>query len=216
MSKTAILLGATGLVGGYLLERLLKDDCYTKVKVFGRSSCNKSHKKLEEYIGDLFQLESFAEEFTGDVVFCCIGTTKAKTPDKKKYRKIDHGIPVAAATLALQNGIRVFEVISSMGANVDSSTFYNKVKGEMERDVIAVGVRDTYIFQPSLLGGSRNDTRLGEQLAQFFMATFSFFVPKRYKIIQPETVARAMIKVAEGSYKQQRIPSDTIKEIADD
>ncbi len=214
MPKTAIILGATGLVGGKLLQLLLKDSRYDKVKLFSRTSCDISHPKIEEHLGDLFRLEQFAEAFTGEVVFCCIGTTKAKTPDKDKYRKIDYGIPVAAAKLAKQNNIAAFQVISAMGADPASSTFYNKIKGEMEQEVLAVGVKNTYVFQPSLLGGDRNEKRFGERMAQFFMGVFSFLIPKKYEIIEPETIARAMMNVAETGYEKERISSSEIKEIA--
>jgi len=214
MNKTAILLGATGLTGGILLNKLLKHDSFSKIKIFGRSSCNTSHPKIEEYLGDMFQLEHFSEDFKGDVVFCCIGTTKAKTPDKETYKKIDYGIPVAAAKLAKKNGISVYEVISAMGADVDSRTFYNRTKGEMEQDVIKQSIEDTYIFQPSLIGGDRDEKRFGERMAQLAMGTFSFLIPKKYKIIEPETIATAMLKVAINGFSETRIPSDTIKEIA--
>jgi uncharacterized protein YbjT (DUF2867 family) len=214
MSKTAILLGATGLVGGKLLHLLLVDDGYDKVKLFSRSSCDVSHPKIEEHLGDLFQLEQFAEKFTANVVFCCIGTTKSKTPDKETYRKIDYGIPVNAAKLSKQNSIPCFQVISAMGADVSSRTFYNKTKGEMERDVLAEGVTNTYIFQPSLIGGERDENRFGERVAQFFMGIFSFLIPKKYEMIAPEIIAKAMLQVANTGYKKHRIPSDEIKEIA--
>ncbi len=214
MPKTAILLGATGLVGGKLLEYLLKDARFKKIKLFSRSSCDISHPKIEEYLGDLFNLKQFTENFTGDIVFCCIGTTKAKTPDKEKYRKIDYGIPVDAAKLAKHNGIAMFQVISAMGADPQSNTFYNKTKGEMEQDVLAENIENSYIFQPSLIGGDRNENRFGERMAQFFMGAFSFIIPEKYKIIEPETIAKAMLTVAENGYKKQRIPSDEIKEIA--
>ena len=213
MHKTAIILGATGLVGRTLLQLLIEDDRYTTVKIFGRSSTTITHPKVAEYLGDLFNLATFSEVFTGDVVFCCIGTTKAKTPDKETYKKIDHGIPLSAAILAKQNNIKQFQVISAMGANENSSTFYNKVKGEMERDVLAQGIQDTIILQPSLIGGNRAEKRLGEQLAQKTMRWFDFLVPKRYKIIEPETIAKAMIIIADKGYKTQRVASDQIKEI---
>jgi uncharacterized protein YbjT (DUF2867 family) len=214
--KTAILLGATGLTGGILLKLLLEDSLFEKVKVFGRSSTKVSHPKLEEHLGDMFQMQHFSEVFTGDVVFCCIGTTKAKTPNKETYKKIDYGIPVAAAKLAKQNEISVFEVISALGANATSSTFYNKVKGEMERDVIAAGIEKTFIFQPSLIGGDRSEKRLGEQTAQVIMGALSFLVPKKYKIITPETIAKAMLSVAINGYDKVIIESDKIKQIVAD
>ncbi|MDX1462641.1 MAG: NAD(P)H-binding protein [Marinirhabdus sp.] len=214
MKQTAIILGATGLVGGKLLDLLLKEENYETVKVFGRSSTERSHPKIEEHLGDLFEMSQFSDVFTGDVVFCCIGTTKAKTPDKTTYKKIDHGIPVTAAALAKANGIPQFQVISAMGADSSSSTFYNKVKGEMERDVQGKGVPQTYVLRPSLIGGDRDENRFGERMAQLAMSVFGFLVPKQYKMIEPETIAKAMIKIATEGYGKQIIPSDEIKEIA--
>ncbi|MFC7356251.1 NAD(P)H-binding protein [Jejudonia soesokkakensis] len=213
MNKTAILLGATGLTGGILLDYLLQDEDFGKIIIFGRSSCEKEHPKIEEHLGDMFELEAFSEAFKGDVVFCCIGTTKAKTPNKETYKKIDYGIPVTAAKIAKQNEIEIFEVISAMGANINSSTFYNKVKGEMERDVLAQGIKNTYIFQPSLIGGDRDEKRLGERLAQIAMGTFGFLIPKQYKMIEPDTIARAMLRVSKDGFSEKRIASDKIKDL---
>lgn len=214
MKKTAIILGATGLTGGLLLERLLADDDYRTIKLFSRSSVKKSNPKIEEHITDLLALEKEAQHFRGEVVFCCIGTTKSKTSNKEKYKEIDYGIPVTAAGLAAQNGIGAFLVISAMGADPKSTVFYNKVKGEMEQDVIAQQVPHTYIFQPSLIGGKREEKRFGESAAKFFMSVFGFLVPKKYKIIAPETIAKAMQIVAAKGYHQARIPSEEIKKIA--
>lgn len=214
MQKTAVLLGATGLVGSILLEQLLKDENYTRIKVFGRSSCGSTHKNVEEHLGDLFDFKSFASHFTGDVVFCCIGTTKAKTPDKTVYKKIDYGIPLAAASLAKQNGISHFQVISAMGAHPESNVFYNKIKGEMERDLIALQIKNTYIFKPSLIGGDRNEKRLGEKIGQFFFRVFDFLIPSKYKMIAPKTIAQAMVQVAQTGFPKIKIESNLIKNIA--
>ncbi|MDT0555673.1 NAD(P)H-binding protein [Patiriisocius hiemis] len=214
INKTAILLGATGLTGGILLNFLLKDNAYSKIKIFGRSSVNINDQKIEEHLVDLFKLQDIAEEFKGDVVFCCIGTTKAKTPDKDTYKKIDYGIPTTAAHLAKRNNISTFVVISSLGANAKSSNFYSKVKGEMEREVLSKNIKDTFILQPSLIGGSRDEKRIGERLAQITMKIVDFLIPKKYKIIEPETVAKAMIVVSKKGYNENIIPSDKIKEIA--
>jgi len=214
MKKTAIILGATGLTGSILLQRLLNDDSISTIKLFSRSSSNIKNPKVEEYLIDMFQLEKETERFTGDVVFCCIGTTKSKTPDKETYKKIDYGIPVTAATLAKQNSISKIVVISALGSNLDSSVFYNKVKGEMERDVLRQNISETYILQPSLIGGNRSENRTGESIAQFFAKVFGFLIPKKYKMIEPETIAKAMQNLLYKPYSETRIPSDEIKKIA--
>ena len=212
--KTAIILGATGLTGGILLNKLLHDPTFEKIKLFSRSPVKKDSPKIEEHIIDLFQLENHSERFTADVVFCCIGTTKAKTPDDDTYKKIDYGIPVTAAKLAKQNGVDTFIVISAMGADEDSRIFYNKTKGQMQRDVLKQGIKNTYILQPSLIDGDRNESRFGENLASFFMKTFGFLIPRKYKMIKAETIAQAMLILAKEGYSEEIITSEKIKEIA--
>ncbi len=214
MKKSAIILGATGLTGSILLEKLIEDDSFGKIKLFSRKSVGKSSPKIEEHIVDLFELEKYSDDFKADVVFCCIGTTKAKTPDTETYRKIDYGIPVAAAKLARKNGIKSFIVISALGANVKSKTFYNRTKGEMERDVLEQAIENTYILQPSLIVGDRNESRFGETMAGVFMKVFGFLIPKKYKVIKAETIAQAMLVLAKEGYSEKTITSEKIKEIA--
>lgn len=208
-------MGATGLTGSILLEKLLIDPYFEKIKIFSRSSAEKNSPKIEEHLIDMFQLEKHSEAFNADVVFCCIGTTKAKTPDKETYKKIDYGIPVAAAKLAKQNEIKTFIVISALGADENSSIFYNKTKGEMQRDVLKQNIENTYILQPSLIVGDRNDRRFGEKVATIFMKTFGFLIPKKYKMIQAETIAEAMRILEKEGYSKQQITSDEIKQIAE-
>lgn len=214
MKKTAIILGATGLTGSILLKKLLKDPVYEKIKLFSRSTADMNSPKIEEHLIDMFQLENHSEAFKADVVFCCIGTTKSKTPDKETYKKIDYGIPVTAAKLAKQNGIETFIVISAMGADANSSIFYNKTKGEMQRDVLSQNIKNTYILQPSLIVGDRDENRFGEKVATFFMKTFGFLIPKKYKMIKAETIAEAMLALAKKEFPKQQITSDEIKQIA--
>ena len=157
MKKTAIILGATGLTGSILLEKLIHDDRYKTIKLFSRKVIDGLPSKVIQYAGNLFELEGFKVDFTGDEVYCCIGTTAKKTPDKKIYTAIDYGIPVAAAKLAKENGIPTFLVVSALGANAKSSIFYSKTKGEMERDVLLENIIKTHILQPSIIEGKRKE-----------------------------------------------------------
>ena len=213
MSKTAIILGATGLTGGILLKKLIADPFFSKIILFSRSSVNFNEPKVEEHLIDLFELEKYSSQFVADVVFCCIGTTKSKTPDQELYRKIDYGIPVAAAKLCKQNNIPAFIVVSAIGANPSSRVFYNKIKGEMERDVLKQQIVHSYILQPSLIGGNRAEKRFGERMAQRIMRIFGFLVPKKYKMIHPETIADSMFWLSQNSYSEKIITSEKIKEI---
>ena len=212
--KTAIILGATGLTGNLLLEKLLNDPSCEKIKLFSRKTLGKNNPKIEEHLIDMFQLEKYYEVFKGDVVYCCVGTTKAKTPNKEIYKKIDYGIPVNAAELSKKNGIDTFIVISALGADPNSAVFYNKTKGEMQRDVLKQNIVNTYILQPSLIVGDRNESRLGENIAEGFMKVFGFLVPRKYKMIKAETIAEAMHILSNTGYSEKIITSEKIKEIA--
>jgi uncharacterized protein YbjT (DUF2867 family) len=212
--KTAIILGASGLTGSFLLDRLLKDDSYERIKIFGRKSINKQHPKLEEVLCDLLKLEEYVDKFVGDEVFCCIGTTMKKTPDKKRYHQIDFGIPVAAAKLCVKNNIDTLVIVSALGANSKSSIFYNRTKGEMQEAVALEKIKNTYFMQPSFIGGNRVEKRTGEKIG---IAIFKFIQPlligplKKYRMIQADTIAKAMINVASGGYSKSIIVSDEIE-----
>jgi len=214
MKKYAILLGASGGVGSELIKLLLADDRYEKVKLFSRSKSDISHENIEDYVIDLFELEKYKDVFTADEVYCCIGTTKAKTPDKETYKKIDFGIPAAAAKLAKENGISTFLVISAIGADADSSIFYNRIKGEMQDAVLDEGIAKTHILQPSLIVAHRKDNRVMEKIAEGFMWLLNpLFVGNaaKYKSIKAETIARALIKLANNGYRAVIVTSDKIR-----
>lgn len=217
MNKTAIVLGATGLTGGILLEKLLSDTMYAKIKLFSRNAVDVKSDKIEEHLINLLQLENYKEEFVADVVFCCIGTTAAKTKDTAKYKQIDYGIPVKAAKLAKENNIATFIVMSSMGAAVTSNTFYSKTKGEMERDILHQKIKNTQILRPSLIGGNREEFRLGERIGKGIMSVLNpLFVGslQKYKMIDPEDIAICMQKLANNKRNQAVFSSDEIVEIA--
>lgn len=216
--KTAIILGATGLTGGILLDKLLKDERYTRIQLFSRSSTGVKNDKIEEHLIDLFQLENYETDFKADEVYCCIGTTQAKTPNQETYRKIDHGIPVTAAKLSKKNSISKFLVVSALGADPGSKFFYNRTKGEMERDVLAEKISETYIFQPSLIGGEREEKRPFEAAWKKIMKVGDHFLVgpfKKYRSIDAEKIADAMIYVANHKYSATCIESKEIRDIAD-
>jgi uncharacterized protein YbjT (DUF2867 family) len=217
MKKSAIILGATGLTGSILLQKLIKDDRYENIKLFSRAKIKGLPKKVTQYIGNLLKLEEFKGNFIADEVYCCIGTTAKKTPNKMLYKQIDYGIPVTAAKLSKDNNINAFLVISAMGANTKSNVFYNKTKGEMERDVLQQHIKSTFILRPSLIGGHREERRILEKIG---LAIFKVIEPlfigklKQYKIIDPENIAQAMINLAnKTSHAEVIITSNEIKKI---
>ncbi len=215
MSKTAIILGATGLTGSILLKMLIEDIRYHKIKLFSRKSCGITHPKIEEHLIDMLQLRDQAEKFTADEVFCCIGTTNAKTPNKELYHQIDYGIPVNAARLCKTNTINTLIIVSALGADSESRIFYNRTKGEMEKAVLEFDISKTHILQPSLIAGKRNEKRFGEYFFKIVMKIMNplFLGPlKKYRSIHPETIVSAMIWLANHEFNEQKIVSDKIKD----
>ncbi len=197
MKKIAIVLGATGLTGGYLLDMLLASEDYEKVKVFARRSTGKQSEKLEEIICDLLKLEDYADKFTADEVFCCVGTTKAKTGNKDIYRAIDYGIPVCVAGLAEQNQIKTLSIISAIGADSNSSFFYSRTKGEMEQEVLKHKIDNILIYRPSLIYGKREDRRLGEEIAVGIgklLDILPFNWVKNYRSIKAVDLAKVLLE----------------------
>lgn len=217
MEKTAIILGASGLTGSILLTKLLKDDRYKTIKLFSRKKIDALPSKVIQFTGNLFELENFKTDFTGDEVYCCIGTTAKKTPDKTIYKAIDFGIPVAAAKLSKENKIDTFSVVSALGANANSGIFYNKTKGEMEQAVLSKKIENTYILQPSIIGGDRKETRIGEKIG---LVIFKLFQPfffgklKKYSLTEAEDIAQAMINLANSTSTKTIITSDQIAKIS--
>ncbi len=195
---TATLIGATGLIGGYLLEELLKDGHFDTVRILVRRPFEKEHPKLEKKIVDFSDPESFRLALEGSgVVFCAVGTTQKNVKgDKAAYRKVDHDIPVNAARLCKLTGCSTLVVVSSAGASSSSINFYARLKGEMETAVKAEGLRTTHIMRPSMLLGERKEYRLGEKIGKALMTAFSFLIPAKYKAIHAKKVAEAMIAAA--------------------
>ena len=214
--KTAILLGATGLTGRLLLTRLVADDSYVSIKLFSRRASGNKSPKIKEFIGDTLQLESFKNDFTADEVFCCIGTTSAKTKDRTVYKAIDFGIPFTASKLAKDNNIPTFLVISSMGANTKSNIFYSRTKGEMEQAVLSQNIPNTYILRPSLIMGERDQRRIGERVGAVLLKLTSVFLVgrlKKYRAIEADCIASAMIHLATSKPDMQIVSSDNIQEL---
>ena len=217
MGKTAIILGASGLTGQQLLKALITDKNYDCIKLFSRKKTENKSSKVTEIVGDLLSLENFKNDFTADEVFVCIGTTAKKTPDKTLYKNIDYGIPARAAKLAKENHIPTFIVVSAMGANAKSSIFYNKTKGEMEQAVLSEKIPHTYILRPSIIGGNRNENRPTEKIG---IAIFKLLQPlmlgklKKYRIIEAENIAKAMMYLANEKPEIHIIESDKIRELA--
>jgi len=195
MARRAIIIGASGLIGSKLLNLLLDSRDYDGVVSLARKKLQKNHAKLKQEIVKFDQPETYLKFVAGDVLFCCLGTTQKQTPDKEEYYKIDHDYPVNMARAALDNGVKEFHFVSAIGADVTSSNFYLKTKGEAERDLKKVGLRTLLIYQPSLLTGRTRKKRLGERVFAVIMKVINPFLMgglKKYKSIEGAAVASAI------------------------
>ena len=198
---TATLIGATGLIGNYLLEELLGDNYYDTVRILIRRPIELTHPKLEKKLVDFNDSDSLLVALSNsDVVFCAIGTTQKKVKgDNAAYRKVDYDITVNAARFCKMTGCGKFILVSSVGANSKSNNFYLKLKGEVEDAVKDVGLKSVYIMRPSVLLGDRKEFRLGEKISKRLMSTFSFIIPSKYKPVHGRDVAKAMVAAAKKS-----------------
>jgi len=194
--KTALVAGATGLIGRQLLALLLEDTHYSSVKVISRNPVAITHPKLENRVTDFDRLSEVSNQLKADEVFCCLGTTIRQAGSQRVFRKVDFDYPLELARLTKQVGARIFLLVSALGANKNSRVFYNRVKGEVEEAVGQVGFETLHIFRPSLLLGARTETRPGEDAAKLFYSLFGWMVPLKYKAIDSAKVARAMVQVA--------------------
>ncbi|GIQ59180.1 oxidoreductase [Flavobacterium collinsii] len=198
--KKAILYGASGLVGSYILENLLNNNNYEQVIIVVRKDLNIQHPKLKTLIGDFNSLPKVIKDIQADEIFITLGTTQKKTPDKKLYYQIDHDYPILAAKLAKENGAKAVFLVSALGANAKSSIFYTKLKGETEQGIISLNLEHTYIFRPSMILGDRKESRPMEKV---FIGIFKWINPlfvgglSKYKGIEAEDIAKAMVKSAE-------------------
>jgi uncharacterized protein YbjT (DUF2867 family) len=195
MVRKAIIVGASGLVGSNLINLLLNGDNYTEVLSIARKEVPIQHKKLVQLIINLHDLFNHEHALKGDVIFCCLGTTLRKTPDKTVYRKIDHDYPVELAKLAIKNNVNQYHFVSAVGADITSSSFYTRLKGETEQDLIKVKLNTLHIYRPSLLTGDRKEFRFAEKTASILMKAIDPLLIgglKKYRSIPASTVAQAM------------------------
>ena len=196
--KTVTLIGATGLIGGHLLELLQHDDFAEEIKVVVRRPVSFNHPKIQVIVIDFSDEISFREAISGsDAVFCTVGTTNHKTKgDKTAYRKVDYDIPVNAAKYCSEAGSTHFLLVSSVGANSKSNNFYLQLKGEVEDRVRIMNIPAVSVFRPSMLLGKRQEFRLGETIAQALMVPVSYLIPPMYRPIKAFDVAKSMVAVS--------------------
>jgi len=199
--KTAVVLGATGLIGQHLVQELLQNDFFSKVRILVRRPLTLNHPKADIQVVNFNDEKDIAAKIDiGDVIFCCIGTTRKKVKgNKTEYRKVDYDIPIITARLGVQHGFNQFLMVSAIGANPVAANFYLQLKGCIEEDVTALPFESIHIFRPSLLLGKREEFRLGEQIGTVIVKVFSFLLIgawRKYKPFNAADVAKAMVAAA--------------------
>ncbi len=198
--KTAVVFGATGLIGGFVVKMLLAHEAYEKVLVFSRRKLDLESDKLAQHIIDFQKPDTYQHLIKGDDLFICLGTTMRKAGSKEAFFRVDYTYALRMAKMAKKNGVNQLLLVSSVGANPDSIFFYNRVKGLLEEAVQQLDFWGIHIFRPSVLLGQRNENRWGEQLAGVIGKRLDFLTQgmlTKYRPIEADVVARAMISAAQ-------------------
>ena len=214
--KTALIFGSSGLVGGHLLNKLIQNNNYSKIKVFIRSELEINDSKLDIIKTDFNNLEKHRDDIKGDDCFFCIGTTKKNSPDKNEYRRVELDIPKEIAQIAKSNSVNSFAFVSSGYADAKSSGDYLKFKGLVEEELKNLNFSKLAIMRPSFLIGDRKEERVGEKIGIFLFKMLSplFLGPlKKMKPIQSEAVARAMIRATNENLEKNIFESNEIVEL---
>ena len=214
--KTALIFGSSGLVGGHLLNQLIKDTNYSKIKLFVRSVPEISNPKIVIIKTDFNDLENYKEDIRGDDCFFCIGTTKKNSPDKDEYRRVELDIPREVAKIAKSNLVNSFIFVSALYANSKSSGDYLKFKGLVEEELKRLNFPKIGIMRPSFLIGDRKEKRASEKIGIFVFKLLSPLLLgplKKMKPIHAETVAKTMIRVANENLERNIFESDEIVEL---
>ena len=215
--KTALVFGSSGLIGEHLLNQLIKNENYNKIKIFVRSKPEINDPKIEIIKTDFSNLQNHKEDIKGDDCFFCIGTTKKNSPDKNEYRRVELHIPKEIAKIAKANSLNSFVFVSSGYADSKSSGDYLKYKGEVEEELKRLNFPKLGIMRPSFLLGDRKEKRIGEKIGIFVFNLLSplFLGPlKKMKPIHSEIVARSMIKFANEDLKKNTFESNEIVELS--
>jgi len=215
--KTALLFGSSGLVGGHLLNQLIKNINYSKIKLFVRSVPEINDPKVEIIKTDFSNLQNHNEDIKGDDCFVCIGTTKKNSPDKDEYKRVELDIPKEVAKIAKSNLVNSFIFVSALYANPKSSGYYVRFKGLVEEELKELNFPKLGIMRPSFLIGNRKEKRASETIGIFVFKLLSPLLLgplKKMKPIHSKIVARAMIAVIQNDIQQTIFESNEISEIS--
>ena len=197
--KTALVFGSSGLVGQQLVQQLIHNSTYQKIKLFIRKNPNIQNPKIENINTNFDNIETLSSEIKGDDCFFCIGTTRKKTPNKQDYINIEYNLPVTIGKICSDNNVQNFTYISSLGASSKKTNLYLKNKGMAEEELRELNFKKFIVIRPSFLIGKRNEERLGEKIGIFAMKCISPILVgdlKKYKSINAEIVAKSMINIS--------------------
>ena len=214
--KTALLFGASGLVGNHLLNQLIKDTNYSKIKLFVRSVTKIIDPKVEIIKTDFNNLQNHKEDVKGDDCFFCIGTTKQNSSDKDEYRRVELDIPKEIAKITKLNLVNSFIFVSAIYANPNSSGDYVRFKGLVEEELKRLNFPKLALMRPSFLMGDRKEKRVGEKIGIFVFKLLSPLLLgpiKKMRPIHSETVAKAMIRAANENLEKNIFESNEIAEL---
>lgn len=215
--RSALVLGATGLVGGHCLDLLLASSRYHFIRTITRRPLPRSAPRLDAHVFSLDDMPLHRELFAVDDVFCCLGGTIRKAGSQEAFRTIDVEYPEVAAQLAAEAHADQFLVVSALGADPDSRIFYNRMKGEMEVAVRRQPFQAVWVVRPALLLGDREEVRLGERLAESLVRPLSPLLVgrlRRYRPVQARDVAAALIALAAQEGTGGVVESEEIETLA--
>jgi uncharacterized protein YbjT (DUF2867 family) len=217
MTKIAVLVGASGLIGTELLQQLLDDPEFEKVKIIVRKLIQLKHPKLEQVVINFDEMDKYSESMKGDIGFCTLGTTIKTAGSKEAFSKVDYGYVIHFAEIIKSNGAFRFVVVSSLGVTENGGNFYLTVKRDMENSLKKLNFKSLIIVRPSMLLGNRKEFRLAENIGKFLMKKLDFlFIGKlkKYKAIEANTVAKAMLNLSKTDLENVSVfESDRLQEI---
>lgn len=197
MAKSAIVIGATGVVGRALVEQLADAPHIASVTSITRRPVEYRNDRISNQVVDFERLDDFSQLFQGDLMFSCLGTTRRQAGSIAAQRIVDHDYQFQAASLAASNGVSHYLLVSSSGASACNPSPYLKMKGELEEAISELSFKRISIFQPSLLLGERSDKRRAEALGALILPTLCKLPPlKKYRPIQGDQVAAKMVSVS--------------------
>ena len=226
-NKTALIVGASGLIGEHLLQILLKDATYTQVTALLRKKLTENQENKQLINNPKFvqieinfdEIEKYRDIIRATDVFCCLGTTIAVAGSKENFRKVDFDYPLEIAKIAKFNGTDTFSIVTAMNADANSSVFYNQVKGEIEDSIAKLSFKSYNVFRPSLLLGERKDFRFGERIGKFFAKGLSFLMIgglKKFRAIQASAVAFAVFNLTKLAHEGINVyESNRLQEVFD-